>query len=199
MYRRAVLFSTYGIMAILLFSMCKSNKQEKTADESPAPLKVSALSAPFAQSFAKLLSSYYELKDAFVESDSLKVNAAASSVLLNADNLRISDIEGDSTGTIKETARQFASIISGSAKAVTREPNLEGKRREFNMMSDALWSLTRTVRFNGEKVYYQYCPMAFDNAGAYWLSPSREISNPYYGEKMLNCGEVSDSLDYSKQ
>jgi Cu(I)/Ag(I) efflux system membrane fusion protein len=40
-------------------------------------------------------------------------------------------------------------------------------------------------------VYKEYCPMAFDNKGAYWLSESEEIRNPYFGKSMLTCGEVT--------
>ena len=39
--------------------------------------------------------------------------------------------------------------------------------------------------------------MAFDNKGAYWLSEEKEIRNPYFGSKMLTCGETADSVDYS--
>ena len=41
----------------------------------------------------------------------------------------------------------------------------------------------------GETIYYQYCPMARDNKGAYWLSAVEEIKNPYFGDAMLTCGE----------
>jgi Cu(I)/Ag(I) efflux system membrane fusion protein len=40
--------------------------------------------------------------------------------------------------------------------------------------------------------------MAFDNKGAYWLSDQAKIRNPYFGDKMLECGEVKDTLNYSK-
>ncbi len=35
-----------------------------------------------------------------------------------------------------------------------------------------------------------YCPMAFDFRGAYWLQKGEQISNPYFGSKMLKCGEI---------
>jgi Cu(I)/Ag(I) efflux system membrane fusion protein len=38
--------------------------------------------------------------------------------------------------------------------------------------------------------------MAFNDAGAYWLSKTSDIKNPYFGKKMLICGEVKDSLDF---
>jgi len=99
---------------------------------------------------------------------------------------------------IKETARSFSETITGSALGLAGEKNIEDKRREFEMISDALWSLTRTVKYQGEKVYYQFCPMAFENKGAYWLSKEVNIRNPYFGEHMLTCGSTQDSLEYKK-
>jgi Cu(I)/Ag(I) efflux system membrane fusion protein len=39
--------------------------------------------------------------------------------------------------------------------------------------------------------------MAFNNKGAYWLSETKEITNPYFGASMLACGEVKQT--YSKK
>jgi Cu(I)/Ag(I) efflux system membrane fusion protein len=33
--------------------------------------------------------------------------------------------------------------------------------------------------------------MADSNKGADWLSLEKEISNPYFGKSMINCGEVT--------
>jgi hypothetical protein len=43
-------------------------------------------------------------------------------------------------------------------------------------------------------IYKQFCPMAFDNKGAYWLSSNEEIMNPYFGDKMLHCGKVEETV-----
>ena len=69
-----------------------------------------------------------------------------------------------------------------------------------------MYNLVRTVRYNAEVVYYQHCPMAFnDQDEAYWLSNNNEVVNPYLGKShpkykasMLHCGDVSDSLDFRK-
>jgi Cu(I)/Ag(I) efflux system membrane fusion protein len=42
--------------------------------------------------------------------------------------------------------------------------------------------------------YYQYCPMANRDKGAYWFSETDEIRNPYFGEDMLGCGETRETL-----
>ena len=46
-----------------------------------------------------------------------------------------------------------------------------------------------------KKVYSQYCPMADDNNGAYWLSKQEKVINPYFGEAMLTCGEVKQVIE----
>ncbi|MCE7909965.1 MAG: DUF3347 domain-containing protein, partial [Candidatus Omnitrophica bacterium COP1] len=37
---------------------------------------------------------------------------------------------------------------------------------------------------------HSFCPMAFDNKGAYWIQTGDIIANPYFGSKMLRCGEI---------
>jgi len=48
----------------------------------------------------------------------------------------------------------------------------------------------RVETLNNKPLYLEYCSMANDNFGAYWLSFDKEIKNPYYGEQMLACGEI---------
>jgi Cu(I)/Ag(I) efflux system membrane fusion protein len=38
-----------------------------------------------------------------------------------------------------------------------------------------------------------FCPMAFGNKGAYWLQTEKKIRNPYFGTKMLGCGEIKET------
>jgi hypothetical protein len=59
-----------------------------------------------------------------------------------------------------------------------------------------LYDLIRTVRYDRLLIYYNYCPMAFNDQGANWLSNSPEIRNPYIPKKMITCGEIKDSIDF---
>jgi Cu(I)/Ag(I) efflux system membrane fusion protein len=45
-----------------------------------------------------------------------------------------------------------------------------------------------------KELYIQYCPMADRNNGARWLSDSKIVKNPYFGESMLKCGEVKGPI-----
>lgn len=182
-------------VSLYFFGGKKKTEKEPKKD----PLTISANTGAFNESFTEALTAYLSLKEAFVASDTAKANKAALGLSLKADSLKIDDIKGDTTGTIKETARFYVGTISASILTLASAKNIEAKRKEFETITDAVWSLTRTVKYSGVRVFYQYCPMAFNNKGAYWISDKREIRNPYFGNKMLTCGEVADSLDYSRK
>jgi Cu(I)/Ag(I) efflux system membrane fusion protein len=120
--------------------------------------------------------------------------AAARLFIASADSLKLNDLKADSS--IIQMAEGYVQSVSAEAKALVGEPNLEAKRKSFQMISDLMYDLVRSVRYDRETVYHQFCPMAFNDAGAYWLSKTSDIKNPYFGKKMLSCGEVKDSLDF---
>lgn len=199
MNRRVLVLPVLLIAIFIIFRYCSTRPEEVKADEQKsAPLSISRNSGSFNESFSRLLQAYYSLKESFINGDTVKANSAAAQLMLNADSLNIDEIKGDSSGTIRETAKYFAGTISGSAKALPAEIRNDDKLREFDMITDALWSLTRTVKYDGQKVYYQFCPTALDNKGAYWLSDKKDVRNPYISSR-TDCSEVADSLDYSKR
>jgi hypothetical protein len=108
---------------------------------------------------------------------------------------------------VVKTARSLAASVSSEAKGLVGEGNIEQKRRAFNMLTDELYTLIRTVRYDGEVIYHIRCPMAFkDSEEGFWLSKNDQVINPYLGKshpvykaKMLGCGEISDSLDFTKK
>jgi len=170
------------------------------------PLTISKNSDVFNESFEKMLNTYFLLKQAITDYDTAKANSAALELAVHADSLKVDEIKGDSTGAIKETAKMYAGTINGSAKGLAGETDLVKKKREFQMISDALYDLSRMVKYDRMKLFHQHCPMAFnDTEEAYWLSNSGEVVNPYLGskhpkykDKMLHCGDVTDSLDFRK-
>lgn len=80
-----------------------------------------------------------------------------------------------------------------AAQAIANSTNVNEQRTAFLDLSAAMEDLLTGAVASGE-IYKQYCPMAFDGAGGSWLSASKEIRNPYYGDKMLKCGSVRDTI-----
>ena len=185
------------IIAFAALTACGG--EDKKAEEvvKDQPLSQSQNSDVFNTQFSQLLSNYYHLKDALVLSNDTMAATSARRLLKDADSLNIKELKADPS--IVEMAQGYLQSISAESKALINEKDLEAKRKSFQMVSDNMYDLVRTVRYDQAKVYHQYCPMAFDDAGAYWLSQSSDIKNPYYGKKMLSCGEVRDSIDFRAQ
>lgn len=181
--------------AYLLF-IRKSDKPG-TPEEKQKPVAIGQHTNAFTQSYSELVTAYTSLKDALVASDSAKATAAALQLAIASDSLKVNDIQGDTSNIIKQTAGTYTTMITSSAKGLAGESSLSEMRKEFEMIADNLWQLTRVVKYDGQKLFWQYCPMAFNNRGAYWISSDRKIRNPYFGDEMLECGKVADSLDYS--
>ena len=195
------------VPAIISFFVLACGEPEKTVDAEQSSSIVKPVSNNpdvFNQSFENLLGSYYDLKDAFVEYDTARANVASKKVAYFADSLRLDVLGNDSSGLKQEAALKFTGTIAGSAMGLIGEKEWNGKKREFQMISDAMYDLTNSVQYNVQKIYRQRCPMAFnDEEEAYWLSNSNNVVNPYLGKKhpkykagMLECGEVTDSLGF---
>ena len=65
----------------------------------------------------------------------------------------------------------------------------------YASLSQALYKSVKVFGTTAETVYYQHCPMALDNQGAFWLSDSEVIRNPYFEGKMLTCGSTKGTID----
>ena len=197
------------VLALAAFAVDKfffSKKAGALEEQKQEALTISKNSTAFNASFEQLLNSYFALKTGLTEYDTAKSNLAAKEMIGAADSLKTNEIKGDSTGTLKQTAADFASTMSGSAKGLTGETDLVKKKREFALISEALYNLIRTVKYDRQKFYHQHCPMAFnDEEEAWWISNSNVIANPYLGKKhpkykatMMECGDITDSLDFTK-
>jgi hypothetical protein len=168
-----------------------------------APLAVAANNSVCTRTFNAMMENYYQLSDAFVNWDTLAIRQNANKLAASVDSLKLDQLKGDTA--IVETAMNLAESVKGEITGLNGETSIEQKRREFYMISDILYNLIRTVRYDGATVYHMECPMAFsDSSEAYWLSASSKVVNPYLGkkhpvykDKMLDCGQVNDSIHFA--
>ena len=88
-----------------------------------------------------------------------------------------------------------ASGIATAASKITAASNIEAQRAAYATMSNEMAELIKKEGLSSGELYLAFCPMAFNDKGATWISGSKEIRNPYFGEKMLTCGEVKEIID----
>ena len=80
------------------------------------------------------------------------------------------------------------------ANVINSTNKLENQRAAFVSLSENMYQLAKSIEVENP-IYYQHCPMANDGKGANWLSKEKEVKNPYYGAKMLNCGKVVETIE----
>jgi Cu(I)/Ag(I) efflux system membrane fusion protein len=89
--------------------------------------------------------------------------------------------------------------IQSSLDKIDQTSDVEEQRKHFETLSDNLIEAVEYFGVVEDTIYRQYCPMAFRDQGAYWLSGEKEIRNPYFGDKMLTCGEVKETYQPGKR
>jgi Cu(I)/Ag(I) efflux system membrane fusion protein len=119
----------------------------------------------------QLINQYANLKEALVKSDFEASRSAYSQVNTLLFQLNNADF-----------------------KALNQIKTIDELRDEFILLSEAVIAIAKTSNPGDNKLYVQRCPMADRGEGARWLSFSNQIKNPYYGDAMLKCGSVVDSI-----
>lgn len=195
--------SLLGLTAItFLLSACSGNKNEDSGSHADhqhdvVEGKVPEASAPqfdapedFQHQLGNVFASYTALKDAFVASDSEKVRTEASSTSQAVGKVDMKLL----TGPAHNDWMAYLTPINNSLKQIEESSDLEIQREAFSTLSDNLYKSIKAFGLGGKEAFYDFCPMAFNNEGGYWLSDSEQIQNPYFGDKMLNCGVVKEKL-----
>ena len=150
------------------------------------------VSMDFTMQLNSVFDQYIILKEAFVQSDANKVKQAAQKVQQALAKVDMKLLKGDAHVQWMEISGNMGNQIKQIASSV----KIEDQRIAFSDFSDQIYKAIKTFGLMGKTVYYQFCPMAINNKGAYWLSELKSIRNPYFGEQMMNCGETKETLNY---
>jgi Cu(I)/Ag(I) efflux system membrane fusion protein len=135
---------------------------------------------------------YIVLKDAFVQSDVKKVKQAAEKMEKSLSSLDMKLLTDDA----HTQGMDITDKLDNQLKQIASSGDIESQRKAFSSFSNEFYKAIKIFGLMGKTVYYQFCPMAFDEKGAFWLSTTKEIRNPYYGDQMLTCGEIKETLQY---
>jgi Cu(I)/Ag(I) efflux system membrane fusion protein len=143
----------------------------------------------FKDQLSDVFSSYLPLKDALIEGNVTTANKAAKTLLESLEEVDMSLVKGEAH---MEWMNDL-NVLKTASQAIAREDNLDRIRLMLSPLSDQLYHTLKKYQVEVDG-YRQYCPMAKENTGAFWLSDSDEVLNPYFGEAMLTCGTVEETL-----
>ncbi len=146
--------------------------------------------ATFKKQLNVVVSTYLNLKDALVESKSNEAKTFAEQMEKETARVDMKQLKGEAHMYWMEKVDKMNEAI----KLINSGKNIDLQRASFDELSVELISSAQAFGLTEDKLYVQYCPMADNNKGAYWLSNQTKIRNPYFGDQMLTCGEIKDSI-----
>lgn len=144
----------------------------------------------FRANLTEAIEIYISGKDAFVDSDIEGATAEYQRFIEKLEEIGIHGLEGDGHMAWMESYE----LLVEHAETIIQTDDIDEARTAFRQLSDELIKAVQKFGIEGV-VYHHYCPMAFDDEGANWLSSEEQIQNPYLPETMLGCGEVIERIE----
>ncbi|MFN8254196.1 MAG: DUF3347 domain-containing protein [Bacteroidales bacterium] len=138
----------------------------------------------------EIVSSYLELKKSLTEDNTEGAATAGKSIEAVFKNFDKSTLTTDQKKTfedVEDDAREHAEHIGANGG------NIVHQREHFEMLSKDIYDLIKAIGA-GQVLYKDFCPMYNNKKGAFWLSETKEIINPYLGKAMPTCGSIKEEL-----
>ncbi len=126
----------------------------------------------------QIITAYLKIKDALVSTDAEKAAYAADELLFN----------------LEQNKNEVIEKLLKEVQLIAKSKEVDEQRIYFQGLSQNIYTLAKNTSTEMD-LYQQYCPMAFDNTGAYWISDNKKVYNPYFGDKMLRCGKVTEVIE----
>jgi len=138
----------------------------------------------------QIFDDYFKLKNALTKDDLATAKSSAATMLTSLEKVNMSEFKGDAHVEWMKYETKIKAVLT----QIKSQNELGEIRKSFGSISDEMLGLAENFKPLSTKIYVQHCPMADSNRGADWLSLEEKIVNPYFGEAMLTCGEVTNTI-----
>jgi|26BtaG_2_1085354.scaffolds.fasta_scaffold00090_22 hypothetical protein len=174
------------VLSSVAFYSCKENSKEVE------PEVVTIDNSADSQEIYEVAEVKAEFNDPKIE-NLFKQYLKVENALINTD-AKYTALESSKLSTmIKEMGVDSDEEILKATNGMAETENIALQREHFEPVSEWMENKLQGALASGT-IYKQYCPMAFNNRGASWLSSGKDVLNPYFGDKMLKCGRVEAEI-----
>ncbi|MEY4134555.1 MAG: hypothetical protein RL386_905 [Bacteroidota bacterium] len=160
------------------------------AEEISGPDLRQLMAPRFNKQWGRVVQEYLAVKDALVATDR---GAAGRSAVMLLEALNGLEYQ-EQPWALRQFVQNYVGPLKAAARAVAAAKYVEAQRQQFLYLSERMIRCVRAMGSGGGTLYVQHCPMAFNDSGGDWVSAERPVLNPYFGDEMLRCGIVKDSL-----
>ncbi|MFV7234772.1 DUF3347 domain-containing protein [Flavobacterium sp. ZB4R12] len=165
----------------------------KSTSNTPTDVTAESTAAPVTHtqfSIDEIINNYLKVKNALTKDDTQNAGNAGKVLYATFNAINPSAIEAKLKKEyldIADDAKEHAEHIGDNAGKIDHQ------REHFAMLSEDINDLIK-VFGTKQKLFQDSCPMYDNGKGAIWISETKDIKNPYYGNKMMGCGTVKKEL-----
>jgi hypothetical protein len=159
-------------------------------DNSTLAALLPVLHAESTVSIKIIVNAYLQLKNALTKdntTDAASAGAALETAFKNFDKTGLTAIQKKTFEDIVDDAREHAEHIGKNGG------NIAHQREHFVLLSKDIYDLVKAFG-GGQVLYKDFDPMSNNGKGAFWISETKEIRNPYMGKAMLTSGSIKEEI-----
>jgi len=181
--------------ASLLFASCGNNSstkesEVKTNDTANKAVTTNTNEVKETASTDDVITHYLGLKNALTSDNGNEAATHAKDLgttLAKVDESGFAPEQKKMYDDVKDDVKEHAEHIGANGS------NIAHQREHFDMLSKDMIDLVKAAGTT-KTLYRDFCPMYNNKKGASWLSETKEIKNPYYGNEMPKCGIVKEEI-----
>jgi hypothetical protein len=143
-----------------------------------------------AVSIREIVTAYLQLKNALTEDNSTGAATAGkklTAAFKNFDKSTLNPAQKKTYEDVEADASENAEHIGANGGKIDHQ------REHFELLSKDIYDLVKSFGA-GQVLYKDFDPMVNNGKGAFWLSETKEIKNPYMGKAMLSSGSVKEEI-----
>jgi Cu(I)/Ag(I) efflux system membrane fusion protein len=147
----------------------------------------------FKKQLGEVVDSYIILKDALTQDNAEKAQNQTVQLKKVISEVDMILLLGDAHNVWMKALKS----IHKNVEAIQGNTNIEEQRKAFGLLGKELSNVVELLGIitpENKTVYLEFCPMADNSKGSFWLSYDKEIANPFFGASMLSCGEVKKTF-----
>lgn len=141
-------------------------------------------------SLNNVFTAYIKVKNALTADNGDSVRIAAKELSNTIDKVPMEKLPAEQ----HKIWMQYANDLSYHSEHMKGTDELEHQREHFMTLSTVMYKAMKALNIITTEIYFQFCPMANDGKGAYWLSEQSKIANPYFGKSMPTCGSTKETI-----
>ena len=168
-----------------------ANKEEMTG---MIMIDKSKINSEFKAQLGLVVDKYITLKDALTKDDATLAQKHVKNIKAAIEKVDMLLLLGDAHNVWMKALKQ----INKNIAAIQNNNNIEIQRKAFGLLGKNLSTVIDMlgIKTPGDKaLYLEFCSMADNNKGSFWLSYDKEIFNPFFGQSMISCGEVKKTYE----